>query len=424
MLSESGRPLAWYEYGPYGAVTIYDAAGTPISPGAAPAPAVFGGMRHLAEADLLVAGKRVLDPRWGVFLSTDPFGYADSANLYTFAGGGPFDRVDPDGEFAFLAILAVMAIGAVVAGGINATRQGIAMAENPARRAQGFSFGELAMSMGIGAVAAPILTFAPELAIPMAGMGIASGANEISNGNYATGAFDIITAVAPFGSKNVRTGAFGRGTVPGEWAGLGPRATMSERWARFDMITANPRGTMQPSPFGEEVGIGIARPSGSTEGGHSGVLVDLPDGPILFHKNGQPSSNPAWRYEAAWMREAPPSEYFNGRQMVPWDYTTSRVPRGMWQSMLNEAQGRQGFQERFAFKPTAEGPPMSCGYYTGDVFAAGGVQGIPTGNSTVVFPYVSQFLNTRNAASLAWGAGFWSHVPGTSTPNRKCLPGQ
>jgi RHS repeat-associated protein len=423
ILSDTGQPLAWYDYGPYGAVTVHDPSGAVISPSAAPAPAVFGGMRYLAEAELLVAGKRVLDPRWGIFLSTDPFGYADSANLYTYAGGGPFDRIDPDGDLAFLAILGVMAVGALVAGGINATRQGIAMAENPARRAEGFSFGELAMSMGIGAVAAPILVFAPEVAIPMAGLGLASGANEISNGNYATGAFDIVTAIAPFGSKNVRTGSFGRGTVPGEWAGLGPRATASERWARFDMIASNPRGTMEPSPFGEEAGIGIARPPGA-DGGHSGVFLDLPDGPILFHKNGQPSSNPAWRYEAAWMREPPPSEYFNGRQMVPWDYTTSRVPRGMWQSMLNEAQGRQAFQERFAFKPSAEGPPMSCGYYTGDVFAAGGVQGIPTGNSTVVFPYVSQFLNTRNAASLAWGAGFWSHVPGTSTPNRKCVPGQ
>jgi hypothetical protein len=63
-----------------------------------------------------------------------------------------------------------------------------------------------------------------------------------------------------------------------------------------------------------------------------------------------------------------------------------------------------------------------CGYFTGDVFTAGGLQGVPSGNSSVVFPYVSQFLNTRNAASAIWGTGFWAHVPGTSVTNRKCAP--
>jgi RHS repeat-associated protein len=423
LISAAGQPRAWYDYAPYGAVTVLDGTGATVAAGAAPMAAVFAGMRHLPSTGLLLAGRRVYEPELGIFLSPDPFGNADSANVYTFAAGDPIDRIDPDGDLAFLAILGVMAIGALVAGGINATRQGIAMAENPARRAQGFSWSELGVSMGMGAVAAPILVLAPEVAIPMAGLGLASGANEISNGNYATGAFDIVTAIAPFGSKNVRTGTFGRGTVPGQWRGLGPRATWSERWARFDVVTSNPRATLEPAPFGEEVGIGIARPPGA-EGGHSGVLIDLPEGPILFHKNGQHSSNPAWTYEAAWMREPPPSEYFNGKSLVPWDYTTSKVPKSMWQSMINEAQGRQAAPERFAFKPSAEGPPMSCGYYTGDVFSAGGIKGIPTGNSTVVFPYVSQLLNTRNAAALGWGAGFWSHVPGTSTPNRKCLPGQ
>lgn len=422
VLSELGAPLAWYDYAPYGAVSVLDAAGLPMAAAAAPTPALFGGMRHLPTADVLLAGRRVLEPRWGVFLTGDPFGYADSANLYIFAGGDPSDRVDPNGDLAFLAVLGVMAVGALVGGALNATRQGIAMSENPARRAQGFSWGELAASMGIGAVAAPLLVVAPELAVPMVGLGLLSGANEFSHGNYATGTFDVVTAVLPFASKNVRTGTFGRGTAFGQRRGLGPGATMSERVGRFDTIAANPRGTLEPAPLGEDVGIGIARPPGTTDGGHSGAFFELPDGPTLFHKNAQHSSNPAWVYEAAWMREPLPSTYFNGRQVVPWEYTSSRVPRSVFQRMFQMAQGRQNSPERFAFKTSSEGPPMSCGYYTADVFAAGGVRNIPAGNSTVVHPYVSQFLNARNAASLAWGSGFWAHVPNTSVPNRKCAP--
>jgi len=40
-------------------------------------------------------------------------------------------------------------------------------------------------------VLAPVITFAPEVAIPLAAMGVASGIDEISRGNIATGTFDI-----------------------------------------------------------------------------------------------------------------------------------------------------------------------------------------------------------------------------------------
>lgn len=42
--------------------------------------------------------ERWLDPQTGSFLSPDPKGYVDSANLYAFAGGDPVNRRDPTGE--------------------------------------------------------------------------------------------------------------------------------------------------------------------------------------------------------------------------------------------------------------------------------------------------------------------------------------
>jgi RHS repeat-associated protein len=45
--------------------------------------------------------ERWLDPQTGTFLSPDPKGYVDSANLYAFAGGDPVNRRDPTGEDAY-----------------------------------------------------------------------------------------------------------------------------------------------------------------------------------------------------------------------------------------------------------------------------------------------------------------------------------
>lgn len=50
---------------------------------------------------LVYARARWYDPATGSFLSPDSVGYADSANLYSFAGGDPVNRRDPTGEDAY-----------------------------------------------------------------------------------------------------------------------------------------------------------------------------------------------------------------------------------------------------------------------------------------------------------------------------------
>ena len=313
-----------------------------------------------------------MDPRHGVFLSGDPLGYVTSPSLYAYAAQDPVDLIDPDGEFAFLAILAVVAIGAVVAGGLNAIRQGIQMAENPARRAQGFDWGELFSSMGKGAALAPALVVAPELAIPLAGLGVVSGVNEMAHGNYATGTFDIVTSLAPFGFKSVRASAAGEGTLIGQFRGLGPSTPWTGPGGRFGRFNAINQSLInfRPTLFGRKVGPGIARPQGATAGGHAGVLIEDTEGRLtLFHKNAQPSDVEGWKYEAAWEHDSPPPEDYwfgPGRPRGPW--SCEHRPRAEFDRRRDER-----------LRDRAPGPPeefvfyeRSCSNFAADVLGEGG----------------------------------------------------
>jgi RHS repeat-associated protein len=240
LLDTSGNLVEQYRYQDFGAPTVFDGAGNPLAASAASVTPVFGGMYYLPQSGLYLSRRRVMDPLRGVFLSVDPLGYVDSPSLYAYASQDPINMIDPNGEFPFLAVLAVMAIGALIAGGLNATRQGIQIAEGSRRE---FSWGELGLSTGIGAVAAPVLVAAPELAVPLAAYGVAGGVDQLAQGNYATGTFDIVTSVAPFGFKGPRTASFGQGTRFGQMRGLGESASWSTRFGRFNQLDASLRTT-------------------------------------------------------------------------------------------------------------------------------------------------------------------------------------
>lgn len=428
LADESGNLIEAYRYTPFGVPTILDGSGMPIAKSAFGVAPVFGGQRYLASAGRYLSTRRLMDPRHGLFLSPDPLGYANSPSLYVYAAQDPVDLIDPEGEFAFLAILAVMAIGAVVAGGMNVARQHIQMAENPGRRALGFSWGEFFGSMGIGAIAAPVVVFAPEVAIPLAALGVAGGAREIANGNYWTGAFDIATSLAPFGSKRIRTSTFGAGTVPGRIGGLGPVTGATARMARFDAI-ASGLPSFRPSPFdGREIGIGIARPDGSRGGGHAGIFIEDAEGNLsLFHKNGQRVEGAPWDVEASWQRESPLPEAYDfgarrdGTPRPPgvWSYRPLRVPASIADRMNSYAIARQAGHEEFVFMR------RSCGNFAADALAEGGFSGIDTNGNGA--SGLSQSWNAfapafTTARDMAWTAGFWSSARQT-TPNRKCVPG-
>jgi hypothetical protein len=54
-----------------------------------------------------------------------------------------------------------------------------------------------------------LVVFAPGVAIPLAGLGLASVANEARPGPWATAGFDAVLAAAPFKSATLRGAAFG-----------------------------------------------------------------------------------------------------------------------------------------------------------------------------------------------------------------------
>jgi hypothetical protein len=124
-------------------------------------------------------------------------------------------------------------IGGALGGTLNAIRQAIRIHEHPGTE---FSWSDVGLAAGLGAVMGPFLFIAPELAIPLAAYGVYQGAGEISEGDYETGAFDIVTSLAPFALKGVRTATFGKGSVFAPARGLGPSATATERFARLPTL--------------------------------------------------------------------------------------------------------------------------------------------------------------------------------------------
>ena len=245
LLDTGGSLVEQYRYEDFGAPSVFDGMENPLAASAVGIVPIFGGMYHLQQSNLYLSRRRLMDPRNGVFLSVDPLGYMDSPSLYAYASQDPINLIDPNGEFPFLAVLAVMAVGALVAGGLNATRQGIQMAEGSRTE---FSWGELGLSAGFGAVAAPILVVAPELAVPLAAYGVAGGIDQWRQGHRATAVFDIATSLAPFGFKSVRGATVGRGTAFGQMRGLGPAEGLSARVGRFQSISdfTMPGGSRPP----------------------------------------------------------------------------------------------------------------------------------------------------------------------------------
>ena len=77
------------------AINTYDEFGIPASTNVGRFQ--FTGQAWLPEAGLFYYKARMYSPTLGRFLQTDPIGYADGLNWYTYVGGDPVNAVDPLG---------------------------------------------------------------------------------------------------------------------------------------------------------------------------------------------------------------------------------------------------------------------------------------------------------------------------------------
>ncbi|WP_298918825.1 RHS repeat-associated core domain-containing protein [uncultured Roseobacter sp.] len=196
-----------------------------------------GGRRYFAEERLFANGPRFYDPALRSFIQPDPLGAWGHSmaygNPYAYAGNNPVAFGDDGFHPAVVGLLIIAGIGALIGGAISASRQGVQLLEGSRRS---FSFGEVGLSMVFGFVAAPVLVLAPELAIPLVGLGLANTYSQYRSGQIggATVAFDAVTLLVPFAFKGVRSATFGRDTYIGQLSGLGPAASAGARAARFE----------------------------------------------------------------------------------------------------------------------------------------------------------------------------------------------
>jgi YD repeat-containing protein len=277
-LSEEGKVLERYAYRAFGRAAALAPNGTPraavtVAPG--PIYATYASLGRdvgpPAALDLYHARARAYDPVSGRFLQPDPQTYADGPDRFAYVAGDPIDRVDPSGEIGLLAgILIAAAVGAVAGAAFNGVHQAIAISEGAQ---QGWEWGQFGWSVLGGAVAGPVLAFAPELAVPLAAIGVAEGIGEIEEGHTGVGVFDTAASLLPFAFKGARTATFGQGTVFGGMRGLGPAEGLGARLGHFQAIpgggTTNPPGVRVQPVF-------VDRPGTPTQAWAKSVSTRLP----------------------------------------------------------------------------------------------------------------------------------------------------
>lgn len=93
-LLENDKVVETYRYNAFGKETIFDKEGKQISESAIGNPWRFSSKRKDPETDLIYFGRRYYSPSMGKWITSDPSGFADGINLYTYLQHNPINAYD------------------------------------------------------------------------------------------------------------------------------------------------------------------------------------------------------------------------------------------------------------------------------------------------------------------------------------------
>ncbi len=150
-----------------------------------------------SDLGLLNEGMRFRDLETGTFLTRDPIGYADGANIYCYVHGNPITRYDPTGEFG-----PGGALWGAITGAVSGFSSGMA--------ASGGDFRTALESAGLGAITGGIVGFIAPPGMEGAAGGAVGGAAGSLLGQAMTGDGSInMGAVAGSALGGAAAGALG-----------------------------------------------------------------------------------------------------------------------------------------------------------------------------------------------------------------------
>jgi RHS repeat-associated protein len=155
------------------------------------------GQYHDEETGLHYNVFRYYDPAVGRYLTPDPLRYrSGGTQFYSYAGGDPVNRRDPDGHLVFLTALAIVAGAALVGGLIGGAIEAASAEEGKGLEAFAKGFGWGALGGAVGA------------AVPLIGM--AAGMGAVAIGAVALTADAVVAGVEACSETGFELGTFGK----------------------------------------------------------------------------------------------------------------------------------------------------------------------------------------------------------------------